>query len=217
MQPKLSSWTLGALCLCAACSSEPEKKHAEAVVAPPQMATSKTADSTPARGRAYSFSQADSAVSFVAAKVTRSHHGFFGAFQGYIDLVDENPEVSSVRLEIQMPSIQTDEPQLTSHLKTPELLDVAKFPKASFVSTAIAKSAGGPEGHLVTGDFELHGVRRSIQFPVEIRIRGGGVEADGEFSFKRQDFGITYPGMPDDLIKDDVVIKLKIRAKPDSV
>ena len=216
MQLKRRVWTMGVLCLCAACSREPQKTHTEAVVAEPKMAAPNT-ESTAVRGRTYSFSQADSAVSFVAAKVTRSHHGFFGAFQGWIDLVDDKPEASSVRVDIQMPSIQSDEPQLTTHLKTPDLLDVEKFPKASFVSTAISNNAGGKGSHMVTGDLELHGVRKSIQFPVDIRLKSGGVEVDGEFSFKRQDFGITYPGMPDDLIKDDVVIRLKIRAKPDSV
>jgi len=28
----------------------------------------------------------------------------------------------------------------------------------------------------------------------------------------RKDFAIVYPGMPDDLIKDDVLIKLSVRA-----
>jgi polyisoprenoid-binding protein YceI len=202
--------------LATACTSEPKQDHPEAVVAAPQVST-KTTEPASARGRAYSFSQADSAVSFVAAKVTRSHHGFFGSFHGWIDLVDEKPEASSVRVDIDMPSIQTDDAQLTTHLKSPDLLDVAKFSKASFVSTAITKSPDGKHSHLVTGDFELHGVRKSIQFPADIRIQAGGLDADGEFSFKRQDFGITYPGMPDDLIKDEVLIRLKIRAKPDSV
>jgi polyisoprenoid-binding protein YceI len=204
-----------AACLAAACTSEPKNEQPEAVVGAPRAAAN--AGEEKARGRVFSFSQADSAVSFVAAKVTRSHHGFFGTFSGYIDLVGDQPEASSVKVEIDMTSVQTDEAQLTTHLKTPDLLDVSKFPKASFVSTSIQKSSDGKRTHVITGDLELHGVRKSIQFPADIRVQTGGVEADGEFNFKRQDFGITYPGMPDDLIKDDVLIRLKIRAKADSV
>jgi hypothetical protein len=36
------------------------------------------------------------------------------------------------------------------------------------------------------------------------------VKAMSEFSINRKDFGIVYPGMPDDLIRDLVVIKLSL-------
>ncbi len=228
MQRKQSQWwcALGVVALVCACSNGSKQEHAEAVVGAPQAAPKANDEAAGAvgeqgpgkpRGRSFSFSQANSAVSFVGAKVTRSHHGFFSKFSGSVDLVDDQIEASSVRVEIDMPSIQSDEDRLTTHLKSPDLLDVEKFPKAIFTSTSIKKSTDGKRTHLVTGDFELHGVRKSIQFPADIRVKTGAVEADAEFSFKRQDFGIAYPGMPDDLIKDDVLIRLKIRAAPDSV
>jgi hypothetical protein len=39
------------------------------------------------------------------------------------------------------------------------------------------------------------------------------VDVDAEFVINRKDFGVVYPGMPDDLIKDDVLLKLQLRAK----
>ena len=38
------------------------------------------------------------------------------------------------------------------------------------------------------------------------------LKANSEFSINRKDFGLVYPGMPDDLIRDEVVIKLTISA-----
>jgi hypothetical protein len=35
-----------------------------------------------------------------------------------------------------------------------------------------------------------------------------------EFAINRKDFNIVYPGKPDDLIKDEVLLKLDIAAKP---
>ena len=32
-----------------------------------------------------------------------------------------------------------------------------------------------------------------------------------EFTINRKDFGILYAGMPDDLIKDDVLLKIDLR------
>ena len=44
---------------------------------------------------------------------------------------------------------------------------------------------------------------------------GHSTDADtaAEFAINRKDFNIVYPGKPDDLIKDDVVIKLKFNPK----
>jgi hypothetical protein len=39
------------------------------------------------------------------------------------------------------------------------------------------------------------------------------VQVEAEFAINRKDFGINYPGMADDLIKDDVLILLKLDAK----
>ena len=47
-----------------------------------------------------------------------------------------------------------------------------------------------------------------------MRLTAAGVEADAEFAINRKDFTITYAGMPDDLIKDDVLMKITLRAKP---
>jgi polyisoprenoid-binding protein YceI len=63
---------------------------------------------------------------------------------------------------------------------------------------------------------QLHGVTKSISFPATIKVGGDAVEVDAEFAINHKDFGIVYPGMPDDLIKDDVLLKLRIRANKNS-
>jgi polyisoprenoid-binding protein YceI len=55
-------------------------------------------------------------------------------------------------------------------------------------------------------------VTKSISFPATIKINSDAVDVDTEFAINRKDFGIVYPGMPDDLIKDDVLLKLHVRA-----
>jgi polyisoprenoid-binding protein YceI len=65
----------------------------------------------------------------------------------------------------------------------------------------------------VTGNLDLHGVKKSITFPATIKVEGDTVEVSAEFAINRKDFGIVYAGMPDDLIKDDVLMKVKLKAK----
>jgi len=153
-----------------------------------------------------SINPSNSKVEFVGAKVTASHPGGFTDFSGKVDLA-EPIERSRVELVIQTASLYADKEKLTKHLKSPDFFDVAQFPTATFTSTAIKKEGAG---HTVTGDLTLHGVTKSISFPAAISATDSQVSATTEFSINRKDFGINYPGMRDDLIRDLVAIKLTL-------
>ena len=154
---------------------------------------------------------ANSKVEFVAAKVTRSHNGSFKQFSGQIDLAPNNVPDSRVTIDIDTASVETDEPQLTGHLKTADFFDVAKFPKATFASTRIEPGANAGDTYNITGNFDLHGVKKSIVFPATIKVTPDSVSVDAEFAINRKDFAIVYAGKADDLIRDGVVIKLNLK------
>ncbi len=162
----------------------------------------------PAGAETLVISPENSKVEFVAAKVTRSHNGSFKQFTGAIDLVKDNVEASRVTIDIQMNSVVTDEDALTKHLQTPDFFDVAKYPKATFTSTEIKQT--GNVDYLVTGNFDLHGIKKSISFSAFISVAPDSVSINAEFAINRKDFGLLYPGKADDLIRDGVVIKLTL-------
>lgn len=151
-----------------------------------------------------------SKIEFVGSKVTGSHSGGFKSFTGTVRL--EEGEVRAVRAEIDMDSTFSDNERLTGHLKSPDFFDVAKHPKAVFESTEI--KPGGEKGasHTITGNLTLHGVTKSISFPATIQVDAEGAKINSDFFIKRTDFGIVYPGMPNDLIREEVVIKLAVKA-----
>ena len=93
-------------------------------------------------------------------------------------------------------------------MKSPDFFDVAKFPTATFRSAEITKTG---DGYAISGDLTLHGVTKRISFPATIKAGEEEVTANAEFSIDRQDYGISYPGMRDDLIRDLVVIKLSLK------
>lgn len=173
-------------------------------------AAPETNSTKPAGAETLVISPENSKVDFVAAKVTRSHNGSFKQFKGTIDLVNNSVEQSQVSIDIDAASVVTDEPDLTKHLQTPDFFDVAKFPKATFVSTKIEPSSSGGATHTVTGNFELHGLKKSISFPATIKIGADSVSVNAEFAINRKNFGLMYPGKADDLIRDGVVIKLSL-------
>lgn len=154
----------------------------------------------------------DSRVDFTGAKVTGKHDGGFKDVSGTIELEGDDIESARVSIRIGMESLWTDTDKLTGHLKSPDFFDVDKFPEATFISTKIEKNNEEGATHTLTGNLDLHGVEKSISFPAKIKVGDDGVSATGEFSIDRKEFGINFPGMPDDLIRDEVLIKLSIKA-----
>jgi polyisoprenoid-binding protein YceI len=150
-------------------------------------------------------------LGFVGSKVTGSHEGGFNTFAGNVTVADNDLTQSSISLTIDTTSIWTDTENLTGHLKSPDFFDVAKFPQASFTSTEIRQEA---EGYTMVGNLDLHGVTKSISFPASIEMTDGMVKATAEFAIKRFDFAIEYKGKADNLIRDDVLIKLNVIAGP---
>lgn len=164
-----------------------------------------------AQGQKYQITPQNSKIEFVGSKVTGSENGSFGDFAGQIDFAG-TPEQSHVNITIKMDSITADAPDLTKHLKTADFFDVAKFPEASFVSTAIKAGGEGGASHTVTGNLTLHGVTKSITFPATINVTPGAATVDSTFSINRKDFGINYAGAADNAIRDNVVLTLKVHA-----
>ena len=163
------------------------------------------------RGQKYVITPQNSKIEFMASKVTGSHNGSFGDFSGEVNF-NGTPEQSRVNITIKSDSITTDTPDLTKHLKTADFFDVAKYPEATFVSTAI--KAGGENGasHTVTGNLTMHGVTKSVTFPATITVTPDVATVESSFAINRKDFALNYPGAPDNAIRDNVVLTLHIRA-----
>lgn len=195
----------GALLVLSFGCSDPAANKPKAEV---QKAAPETSPTKSAGAETLAITPENSKVEFVASKVTRSHNGSFKQFTGTIDLADNSPENSRVTIEIQTNSVVTDEDGLTKHLQTPDFFDVNKFPKATFTSTKIEANKTGGATHNVTGNFELHGVKNLISFPATIQVAPDSASVNAEFSINRKDWGLIFPGKPDDLIREGVVIKL---------
>lgn len=197
------------------CKSEIDEKPA-AEVTETTATTSDTASTTQAAGTVTTpLVKEKSKIEFVGAKVTRDHHGQFNTFDGSIEYAGTQP--SRLSFDIDLNSVETDTEKLTGHLKSPDFFDVAKYPKATFVSTSLTEApAGSPNGttHLLKGTLDLHGVKKEVEIPVIAETTPEGVHAKSEFTIDRHDWGISYKGAADDLIKDNVLIKLDLTFPP---
>jgi polyisoprenoid-binding protein YceI len=197
---------LTGLMLVAACGN-PATNKSQAVTGEATQAPS----AKPAGAQTYLITPENSKIEFVGSKVTGSHNGSFQKFSGEIHYTGD-VTTSHVTITMETDSLTTDTPDLTKHLKTADFFDVAKFPQAKFESTSI--KAGGDKGasHTVTGNLTLHGVTKSVTFPATIAVAADAVTVDSSFAINRKDFGINFAGATDNLIRDDVVLTLKIKA-----
>lgn len=197
------TWVLAlAIGSAAACAKESNAPKADVKPAPAVAPAA-----APVAGERLKFDASHGKIEFVGSKVTGSHDGGFREFEGTVTVPDGGPELGAVEVRIRTESLWVDNAKLQNHLKSPDFFDVARFPEASFASSRIAKGADGR--YTLTGTLELHGVRKEIAFPAELAVAADKVTTAAEFKLNRKDFGLVYPGAPDDLIKDDVVLRLR--------
>ena len=198
-----------------ACVEDVSKDKVEAVVeeAPAKEAPAQVA--APA-GDAWTVDVSKSKVEALGAKITAEHPIVFHDYEGTINV--DGDTVKAVSFTVQMASLEADHPKLTEHLKTPDFFDVPSHPTATFQSTEITPGSQ-EEGmtHTVKGTFTIRGETKVITFPAKIESSESSVHASTTFALNRKDFGIVYPGRPDDLVQDKVVLTIDFQAaKPQS-
>jgi len=92
-------------------------------------------------------------------------------------------------------------------------MESTKFPKASFkgVLKDISKidfAKDGSYGVIVSGDMNIHGVRRKITAPGVINIKNGVPSASSKFSIKLKDYNIVVPKVVRNNISETIEISL---------
>ena len=147
---------------------------------------------------------ASSKVEWVGAKVTGDHTGGFKVVQG--SAVVKDGVLSQITAEIDINSIFSDNAKLTKHLLNKDFFEVASFPKAIFTSSKIE------EGN-IQGTLDMKSIKKDISFPAKISVTPQAVDIQAEFTINRRLWNINYDGRANNLIKDNVLIKLDVHYK----
>ena len=103
--------------------------------------------------------------------------GHFNSFSGSFSYDEANPANNSVQVEIDVASLFSNHAERDKHLRSPDFFDVAKFPKASFVSTGYADKGDGKG--VLTGKLTLRGVTKEIA--IEVSQIGTGKDPWGGY------------------------------------
>lgn len=191
-----------ALVLTSACVADVGKGKVKADVQDVPTETTQKTDTADATTHAVDVSQ--SSIKALGAKITATHPIVFHTFEGSVKVAGD--KLVGVSFSTDMATLEADHPKLTAHLKDKDFLDVATYPKATFESVAVEEGSkeAGEWTHTVSGDMTIHGQTKRITFPAKVAVGADKVSASTEFVLDRKDFGVTYPGKPDDLVQDNV-------------
>ena len=165
-------------------------------------------DSNDGKSRPLFLDTSMSKVGFVGSKVTKDHEGSFESFDGKAMLDGYSPV--SFEITVDTASVVTQYDKLTAHLKNEDFFFVSKYPKARFVSRQVLRGGQGSATHTVIGELTLRAVTKKITFPISLVTTDAGATGLAEFKINRKDFGMVYAGMADDLINDQVLLKLNL-------
>jgi polyisoprenoid-binding protein YceI len=145
----------------------------------------------------WSIDAAHSGINFsIRHMVVSKVRGRFTKFAGTLALDDGDLTRSSVEATIDASSIDTGTSQRDAHLRSPDFLDVEKFPELRFFSRRIEK--GVDDRYRLVGDLTIRDVTREVALDVEYAGRGKDPWGNERVAFAaktaidRKDFGLGW-------------------------
>ena len=133
------------------------------------------------------------------------HHIEAPIAEGHIELLDGDPARSSVKLRFDSAKLAVipgsepagDIPKVEERMRGPEVLEVARYPEITFVSTSVktASTSGSRFKLVVAGTLALRGRSFPVELPLEVTRDEAGIDARGDVALNLKDVGIEPPSV----------------------
>ena len=152
---------------------------------------------------------AQSQITFAIKEMGVPVEGRFGKWTADIAFDPKQPEAGKVAFTIATGSASFGSPETDAEVPKATWFNVAKFPNATFASTAIKAKGGGK--YDVSGKLSVKGTTKDIVVPIALAQAGPATTATGSFAIKRNDFKIGEGEWTDtSQLADEVTVKFKI-------
>jgi len=152
---------------------------------------------------------AQSQITFAIKEMGVPVEGKFGKWTADIAFDPKKPETGKVAFTIATSSASFGSAETDAEVPKATWFNVAKFPNATFASTAIKAKGGGK--YDVSGKLSVKGTTRDIVVPIALTQAGAATTATGTFTIKRNDFKIGEGEWTDtSQLADEVAVKFKI-------
>lgn len=145
--------------------------------------------------------------------------GYYKNISGVLEFDPADPQSSSVNVTIEASNCETKEPERDAHLRGPDFLDCANYPKIFFQSTNVEPVACNR--YKLAGDLTIRGITRTVILDVEYCGRAKTPFNDTRIGFlattkiDRYDFGVSWNNpMPEGgvVVARDVEITIDVEA-----
>jgi polyisoprenoid-binding protein YceI len=175
----------------------------------------------------YTVDVANSIIEWVGYKPGKyAHNGIIKLQSGQLSLNNGKPESGNFVIDMNsLADMELTDPakkaKLENHLKSGDFFEVEKYPTGTFDITAAEAIAPDSTGanFKVAGNLTLKGIAKSIQIPAKVALNNGMVTVETpEFAINRTEWGVQYKSgilgtLKDEIIADDVKLKIKLTAK----
>jgi len=189
-----------------ACVSNPEGEKA---------VTSEAGEVLTSEGTKLSVDTEASTLEWTGRKVSATHNGVIKISSGTVQV--EGDQITAGQFTIDMNSLENFDQEgewkekLENHLKSDDFFYTEKFPEAKLEITNVEGNGVGTV--TVSANLTIKDITKGITFMAEIaEISESSLEATANFNIERFDWGITYPGMADDLISEEINFNVKLIA-----
>jgi polyisoprenoid-binding protein YceI len=95
-----------------------------------------------------------------------------------------------------------------------QTLSVSQYPDATFQAQSVALPAsaasGGTASLTIPGQLTIHGVTKSVQVTVQLKVSGSQAQAVGSTTFQMSDFGISPPQFSITTVQPKVTLEFQL-------
>lgn len=156
---------------------------------------------------------AKSSLVFVSKQMGVAVDGRFKRFNASLKFDPAAPAKGRAEIAIELASVDTGVPEADEEVVGKDWFDVARFPKAAFVSREV-KVLGGGRFEAV-GDLTIKGTTKPVKAPFTVREAGGRAVFEGSFTMLRGDFAVGAGAWADyGTVANEIVIRFRFEATP---
>jgi polyisoprenoid-binding protein YceI len=165
----------------------------------------------------YTIDPVHSSTGFTLRHMLSNFTSSFTKTTGTLTLDRDNLEKSSVVATVEVASVSTANENRDKHILSPDFLDGAKFPTATFKSKSFKKT--GENTFDITGDLTIKDVTKEVVLHATLNGFGPGMKPgtfltgwEATTVIKKSDFGAAGPAMLGKALGDDVTLNISIEA-----
>ncbi|MFG5778060.1 YceI family protein [Comamonas sp. J-3] len=152
---------------------------------------------------------AQSAINFEAKQMGVPIKGHFQKFDAKIAFDAAKPETSKIHFSVDTGSATMGAKETDAELPKADWFNVAKFPQATFDSSAVKALGGGK--FQVDGTLTIKGNAQKVSLPVTLSQSGATTTATGTLPLKRLSFKIGDGDWADtSMVADEVNVQFKL-------